>query len=82
MTRHFFRFNMVDGGVTVLTTTDGEAAKKVADFRWATGGGAYFTPWMNPLVQDAYGGTVPDEISVARVNLLLVTAMSYERLDE
>ena len=79
MTRHFFRFNMVDGSATVLTTTDDEAAKRVAEFRWATGGGAYFTPWMSPLVQDAYGDTVPDGTSVARVNLLQVTAMGYER---
>lgn len=81
MTRHFFRFNLFGGGVTVLTTTDEGEAKKVVEFR-ATAAGAYFTPWMSPLVQNAQGGAVPDETSLARVNLLQVTAMDYERREE
>jgi hypothetical protein len=79
MTRHYFRFTMIDGSTVELTTTDAADAEKVAKHRWSTGGGTYFTPWLTPLVEDRYGDQVPDPDGLARVNLIHVMGIEYRK---
>lgn len=79
MTRHFFRFTMVNASLTELMTEDDEDARKVVDFRWATGGGPYFTPWLTPFTVDKYGDQIPDDRKLRRVNFMHVTAVEYEK---
>lgn len=80
--RHFFRFTMVDGSTVGLMTDDKGKADKILEHRWSTGGGTYFTPWMRLLVKDAYGDEVPSTDGLARVNLIHVMGIEYEKRGE
>lgn len=75
MTRHFFRFRMVDGSVVELLAATEEDAHKIITSRWTTNASTYFTPWMHPLTADRYGDPVPDVDRMSQVNLVHVASV-------
>lgn len=77
MTRHFFRFVMIDGSAVELMTTVTTDADKVFKGNWTTGASTYFSPWMSPMVPDRYGDPIPDEGRLKRVNLPHVVSIEY-----
>jgi hypothetical protein len=80
MTRHFFRFMMVDGSVVDLLAATEEDARKVIMNRWTSGASTYFTPWMHSIVTDRYGDPIPDGDRMTQVNLVHVASMErWER---
>ena len=75
MTRHFFRFRMVDGSVVELLAATDEDAHKIITNRWMTGASTYFTPWMHPIVTDRYGDLIADGDEMIQVNLVHVASI-------
>lgn len=80
MTRYAFLFDLLGGGRVRLSTTDATDALKVRTANWSTGGGHYFTPWMDPMFTDSFDKLIPNG-EKSRVNLVhvtCVTAYTYE----
>lgn len=80
-TRYVFRFSLLGGDTASMSTTRREDALKVRTANWSTGGGHYYTPWMDPMFGDT-DKVIPGGKQM-RVNLVHTTAVtSYEIEDE
>lgn len=81
MTRYVFRFSVIGGDTASVSTTSSEDALKVRAANWSHGTGHYFTPWMDPMLDDA-DKVIPGGKRM-RVNLVHTTAVTtYEIEDE
>jgi len=80
MTRYVFHFALIGGGTVSASTTNREDAVKVRTANWSTGGGHYYTPWMNPMF-DNTDKVIPGG-GQTRVNLVHTTAVTAYQIED